>query len=192
MKNDWCYWMNAFTPEQCDSIVNSALKLPRVESALGYDSGGHDHSSRRSYVRWVNEENPDFGNLFDTMWRYLRTINNEWFNFSVNHLPPMQFTEYDASYLGEYKRHQDIFWVNPTTRHRKVSLVLQLSDPNEYSGGNLTIESVLNNATDDDKKAMRTRGTLIAFTSFTWHALEPVTSGRRYSLVAWFEGPKFC
>lgn len=191
MRSDWCYWLNAFTPQQCDAIIKSALKLPKESPTLGYDSGIQNEDVRRSYVRWVYEENTELNYVFDLMWKYLRVVNNDWFNFHVTHLPPMQFTEYDASYKGEYKRHQDVFWINPSNRHRKVSMVIQLTDPNEYEGGDLNIESLIQNASDGDRVAMRQRGTIIAFTSYLWHALEPVTTGRRHSLVAWFEGPKF-
>lgn len=191
IRSDWCYWKGLFAPDACDEIIKMALKLPVETPTLGYDLGHQDSNMRRSYVRWINENNPDFTNLFDLMWRYMRIMNNDWFGYNVTHLPPMQFTEYDASYQGEYKRHQDIFWLNPSNRHRKVSLVLQLTDPSEYEGGNLNIESLIGNPTDADRLSMRQRGSVVAFTSYTWHALEPVTAGRRYSLVAWFEGPKF-
>lgn len=191
MKGDWCYWVNCFTSQQCDDIINSAMKLPVQTPTLGYDSALTDNNMRRSYVRWIDDTNKDFDYLFHLMWKYMRIINNDWFGYHVTHLPPMQFTEYDASYKGEYKSHQDIFWVNPTDRHRKVSLILQLTDPAEYDGGDLNIQSNVANPPEADRQAMRQRGTIIAFPSFTWHALEPVTRGRRHSLVAWFEGPKF-
>ena len=191
MKSDWCYWMGAVSPQQCDAIIQSAIKLPKESPTLGYDSGIKNEDVRRSYVRWVYEENSELNYTFDIMWKYLRVINKDWFNFNVTHLPPMQFTEYDADYKGEYKRHQDVFWINPSNRHRKVSMVLQLTDPKEYQGGDLNIESMIQNPSHGDRLAMRQRGTIIAFTSYLWHALEPVTVGRRHSLVAWFEGPKF-
>lgn len=191
MRSDWCYWLNAVTPQQCDAIIESAIKLPKESPTLGYDSGIRNEDLRRSYVRWVYEQNTELNHTFDTMWKFLRVVNNDWFNFHVTHLPPMQFTEYDSEYKGEYKRHQDIFWINPSNRHRKISLVLQLTDPKEYIGGDLNIESMIQNPSDADRAAMRQRGTIIAFTSYLWHALEPLTAGRRHSLVAWFEGPKF-
>jgi len=38
---------------------------------------------------------------------------------------------------------------------------------------------------------MREQGTVIFFPSFTRHAALPVTAGKRYSVAAWFDGPKW-
>ena len=44
---------------------------------------------------------------------------------------------------------------------------------------------------EDDKVKMKNRGTAIMFPSFIPHSVEPVLSGTRYGLTAWFEGPKW-
>jgi PKHD-type hydroxylase len=69
---------------------------------------------------------------------------------------------------------------------RKVTLVIQLSDPFTYEGGELVLHL--------DKKQKFTgpnlRGCGIMFPSNMIHEAKRVKSGTRYSLVAWFEGPK--
>lgn len=192
MKGEWCYWVNAFTPEECDKVIELAKKLPENFATIGYDSKPADESFRRSYVRWIDPTaNPEFRWLYEKIWMYQIKINEDWFKFNVTSLPPLQFTEYDESYQGEYKLHQDVFWLTPKETHRKVSMVLQLTDPNEYEGGVLSFEHIHHKPSDGDFAAMKTKGALIAFPSFVHHRLEPVTKGKRYSLVAWFEGPKF-
>ena len=37
----------------------------------------------------------------------------------------------------------------------------------------------------------RKQGTAIAFPSYVLHGVKPVTTGTRYSLVAWITGPEF-
>ena len=69
----------------------------------------------------------------------------------------------------------------PTT----VSL-FQLSDPNDYVGGDLELTETA--PLDPDVK---TQGTFIYFPSFFRHRAHPVTRGTRYSIAAWFEGPKW-
>jgi len=192
MKQEWAYWVNCVSHIDCDAVTSLALKLPEHQPTLGFNSGTTDNDMRRSVLRWIDvAKNPEFTNIYDIMWKTMIRVNHDFFNFNVTKLPPMQFTEYDESYLGEYKMHQDVFWVNPGTTHRKISLVLQLTDPSEYEGGDLLFHHTGFPPTDGDMKEMKKKGTVIAFPSFLFHQLTPVTKGKRRSLVAWFEGPKF-
>ena len=43
----------------------------------------------------------------------------------------------------------------------------------------------------DDIQIKNEIGTVIVFPSYFLHRVNPVTKGTRYSLVAWFRGPKF-
>jgi PKHD-type hydroxylase len=85
---------------------------------------------------------------------------------------------------SHYDWHQDI---NPNTFNspRKFSLVLQLSDPSEYEGGNLEIFS------DKIHVVEKKRGMVVGFPSYMPHRVTPVVSGIRKSLVIWVCGPPF-
>jgi PKHD-type hydroxylase len=61
-----------------------------------------------------------------------------------------------------------------------------LTDPNEYEGGDFEILDEV-----PGEKLKRTRGTLLAFPSYTLHAVTPVTKGTRNSLVSWISGKPF-
>lgn len=187
MKGEWCYWNNYFSKEDCERIIQSAQKLPLVDSTLGISGKPSDPTVRRSKLRWIFEENPDFTDIFKKFWELEIRMNRDFFGFNVQKLPPLQFTEYDAEYEGEYKSHQDVFWCKEDNSHRKISMVVQLSDPAEYEGGRLILERTTHPLPDTCTQ----QGTVIAFPSFIYHRLEPVTKGKRYSLVGWFEGPKF-
>ena len=69
---------------------------------------------------------------------------------------------------------------------RKLTLVVQLSDPSEYEGGNL---EVLTNGSP--MRVRKQRGLLAAFPAWTLHQVTPVSQGNRQSLVAWISGPDF-
>jgi len=188
MKGQWVYNAGYYSKIDCEKVIADALTLEAVDPRIGFDNSVVNNDYRRSKLRWLYEDDPRFKPVFNEYWNFLRQINNDWFGFNVTRLPPLQFTEYDADYLGEYKSHQDVFWLNPTPYHRKISLVLQLSDPNEYVGGDLVLENV-----DESPPAdlIRQQGTYIAFPSFVYHKATTVTHGKRYSLIGWFEGPKF-
>ena len=73
---------------------------------------------------------------------------------------------------------------------RKISMTLNLTDPNSYEGGNLKFDlgpHVKGNRIKvcDDS---RSQGSLIVFPSFMYHCVTPVTSGTRFSLVLWCLG----
>lgn len=70
--------------------------------------------------------------------------------------------------------------------NRKLSITVQLSDTNEYEGGDLQFminQNIVN--------APRTKGTAIIFPSFALHRVTPVTKGCRKSIVGWIAGPPY-
>jgi PKHD-type hydroxylase len=189
MKGEWIYNMSYFSKGDCENLIEMAKELPAQDAGMGFHNESTNAEYRRTKVRWLDyTTHPQFEPVYSEFWKFVNRINHDWFNFNITYLPPLQFTEYTAEERSEYKSHQDVFWLNPTPRHRKLTLVLQLSDPADYEGGDLVLESVGEKPPAERVKA---QGTLIAFPSFVYHALTPVTSGKRHSLVAWFEGPKF-
>jgi hypothetical protein len=96
------------------------------------------------------------------------------------HTEPVQLSEYQVG--DEYDWHLDL-GPGPASR-RKLSLSVQLTEPNEYEGGDLEIKGVHN------IPALRKRGSVIIFPSFLLHRVTPVTRGVRRSLVAWVPGEK--
>jgi PKHD-type hydroxylase len=106
------------------------------------------------------------------------------FDFELTGLfEQLQFTVYEEA-GSHYDWHLDKMLSDLPPR--KLSLVLQLSDPEEYTGGDLELF-----VSSNPIKIERKRGLLTAFPSFTLHRVTPVTSGIRKSLVAWVGGPKF-
>ena len=70
---------------------------------------------------------------------------------------------------------------------RKLSLVMQLSDPEEYEGGELQIMVGGEKPISINKQ----KGLVVVFPSWAVHQVTPVTKGLRQSLVAWVSGPNF-
>jgi PKHD-type hydroxylase len=95
----------------------------------------------------------------------------------------IQYTEYPHG-NGHYDWHIDI---GPASiNHRKISIVVQLSDPEEYEGGELEIWSGATPVTIPKKK-----GNIVIFPSFLMHRVTPVTKGLRKSLVLWVGGGSY-
>lgn len=69
---------------------------------------------------------------------------------------------------------------------RKLSMTIQLSDPNDYEGGDLRFminKEIVN--------APKEKGTIIIFPSFIMHRVTPITKGTRQSIVGWVSGPPY-
>jgi PKHD-type hydroxylase len=84
---------------------------------------------------------------------------------------------------GKYGRHIDSA---PGTLIRKLSFTVQLSEPEDYKGGDLCL--YLGEKPEVMKKE---QGFVALFPSYVLHEVKPVTSGTRYSLVSWITGKPF-
>ena len=137
---------------------------------------------RKSNIAWLYPS--------DNMeWAYLRlteiaqSLNERFFKFNLfGMVEGLQFTCYDAP-DGFYGMHIDKFF-NGTIR--KLSITVQLSNPEEYDGGELVLHYG-----KTPEVMEKQQGKLIAFPSYALHEVRPVTRGTRYSLVAWITGEPF-
>jgi len=190
MNGEWCYFRSRFSKEDCDKILNLGLQIEPKESSLGVAGLNENQNTdyRRSKVRFIQSDNTDFQFLFDEIWKMGIMANRQWFNFHITNLSFLQLAEYDESYQGEYKKHHDVFWVNNDKYHRKLTCVIQLTDPSEYEGGEFELFDL---AEYPNKEELKEQGTVIFLPSFIPHMVHPVTKGTRYSLTAWFEGNKW-
>ena len=158
-----------------------------------------DKNKRNSKNSWIPTTNwiPGF------LWHYVNKANNDNFLYDLSNIDgeSLQYTKYET---GEYYTwHNDAgienfykpdnsdprlnFVVQNTEVVRKLSFVVQLSDPEDYTGGNLQILS------DSGRSyfAPREKGTIIFFDSRTKHRVLKVKSGVRKSLVGWVVGPRW-
>ena len=89
MKGEWCYYKQAFTPEECDLILKLGLQLPQDDAKLGVGGDVSNNSFRRSKIRFIQKEHPQFGWLHDGHQQFngaccVHLLPNDRFNFS-NH-----------------------------------------------------------------------------------------------------------
>lgn len=182
--NNYYFWSRAFSPEDCDRIIDLGNKLNIQDAVVEGDSlnaAPLEEKMRRSKISWI-PFNSDSAWIYEKIHEFAVASNkNMNWNFSLyGFLEQLQFTEYRAEYKGHYDYHSD---VAPAVAVRKMSVVLQLSDDKNYEGGDFEMFRI--------GKVPRERGTLIFFPSFVVHRVLPVTSGTRHSLVSWIAGPKF-
>jgi len=81
-----------------------------------------------------------------------------------------------------FKRHRDRMDKNPKTTGRQQTLIIQLSNEDEYEGGELVVRDTISN---------KTKGNMILFDSGEWHELKELTKGTRYCLVTWLRADDY-
>ena len=175
--NLYAFWNNAFSKEECQTIINIAKDKGLIK---GTTKGVTD--ARDSKVSWLYAvDNIEW--VFRRVTDITLNLNERFFKFDLFGLNEgFQFTNY-ISPSGKYGKHVDRGMNIPV---RKLSISIQLTNPEEYEGGELYLY-------DDDKGTVmdKTQGTLILFPSYVLHEVMPVTKGERNSLVTWVTGKHF-
>jgi PKHD-type hydroxylase len=179
--NGWAYWDQAFTPEECKKIIDYAEQFEKKDAGIS-NKGELNPDIRESKVVWITPD-PEINWVYQRLTDIITRLNEDYFRFDLfGFIEGFQFTEYNAP-SGHYDKHVDNLY-NGTVR--KLSFVLQLSDPKNYKGGELQIH--LGETPNVMKKE---QGTVVAFPSPTLHEVTPITKGKRYSLVGWITGKPF-
>ena len=177
----WWLFPSELTDEECERIKAMAFEHGTEEPATTF---GGAPSLRKTNVRWLNDD-AEFGWLH-TRIRDIAYRANQHIGLHLTHLPSLQFTQYDEP-GSHYHWHQDVNYNDQRDTHRKLSIVCQLSDPDEYTGGEFKFKY----AENPDHDTMMRKGTVICFVSYHEHMVEPIQDGKRYSLVGWYEGPRW-
>ena len=178
--NLYAFWNNAFSKEECQTIINIAKNKGLIKGT----TKGNVKDVRDSKISWLYPiDGMDW--VFRRVTDMTLSLNERFFKFDLFGINEgFQFTNYEAP-SGKYGKHVDRA-VNMSVR--KLSISIQLTNPEEYEGGELKLYY------GDDEEAIvmdKTQGTLIMFPSYVLHEVMPVTKGERNSLVTWVTGKQF-
>ena len=178
---------NFLSNEECKKIIKIA-KNKNLEQGKIYNKEKEEvlnvKDVRDSNICWLDPID-DLNWLFTKIGQTCLELNKSYFGFDLNGISePLQFTNYKAP-SGKYGKHIDSA-ESQLISIRKLSISIQLTDPNEYEGGELILY-------DSEKETVmdKEQGTLIVFPSFVLHEVKPVTKGERNSLVCWITGKQF-
>ena len=174
-----------FTPEQCKLIIQAGHRQKPEQAKVGGGKVGKPDTKKRiTTISWIPfAKMPE---MYKVIENQLSIVNLNHFMFDgVKLTEPAQFTEYPKG--GFYDWHMDLNPFGQTGEHpiRKISMTCLLSDPSEFTGGDLAFDDTGKN------KVVLKQGQAVFFASFMRHRVEPVKKGIRRSLVMWFGGPPF-
>ena len=213
LKNYYYFYVAAVPHRFCDDVIEfsktkethraktqseaNEMKAKGKVSQKTIDKG---MEKRDSEILWMDERW-----IYKELQPFVHQANQQagWnFQWDFSEIP--QFTKYALNqHYNWHTDSSDTPYNKPTVpemhgKIRKLSLILSLSDPNDYEGGELQLD--FRNNYDNDWKdgqaskvatELKERGSLIVFPSFLWHKLNSVTNGIRYSLVMWNDGLPF-
>lgn len=199
-----CWHMTDLPTEMVDILERDIQQFDKTARSSELGNGAVDKDIRDSKNAWI----PTSHWVGGFLWYYVSKLNRENFCYDLTDIDgsAVQYTQYHE---GEfYTWHQDadldtFFKPNQIVSSadnmcqdqvtlngeyvRKLSFSLQLSDPTEYTGGEVQF-------LDNSGKtffAPKQRGTMIVFDSRVKHRVRKVRSGVRKSLVGWVVGPRW-
>jgi PKHD-type hydroxylase len=176
-------WSDGFTKEEIDRIVSIGDSLTIQEAIVGKDKIV-DETIRSSKTGWI-DLTPETTFIYENLAYIARQLNGQFFDLDIwGFVEHLQYTVYDGK-DDHYTWHLDRGG-STSQAPRKLSLVLQLSDPSEYEGGDLEIFEG-----PEPTVVKKEKGLVVAFPSFVLHRVTPVTKGIRKTLVVWLTGPRF-
>ena len=168
-----------------------------------------DKNIRKSKNTWI----PTHHWITGWLWHYVEMANRNNFLYDISYIESesMQYASYgvgeyyhwhtDSSIAVHYKpqfqtsarestKDDNYLKERAAIKNelvRKISFSLQLSDPDDYEGGNIQFIDESN----QNYIAPRQKGSLIIFDSRTKHRVCKVRSGVRKSIVGWVVGPRW-
>ena len=158
--------------DECDEII--ALFGKRIGKGDAY--GEKDwHISKKTTLIQVPLP------IFRKIDAKINEINADYFGFQGKLARQGEIYRYDPGDFFDW--HMDLG--DGTIARRKLTTLIQLSSPRDYTGGRLEI---LSNVAH---KADRARGTLLIYPSFIMHRVTKLKTGRRFSLGGEFLGKPF-
>jgi len=199
------YWVDNFlSKEEIDKIIEYTKQINPEQPKVGNPVQGKTKKPftpdyhiknlnignvpriRHSVIKWIElNQNTDW--LYKKIISQIHKVNQENFDYILKFIEKLQFTEYNEGQQGFYSKHNDCgdnSRLENFVDIRKLSFSIQLSNPEEYEGGELVIYQ-----NNKEFVAPKTKGTIIFFQSNIFHEVKPVKKGTRYSLVSWIQGP---
>ena len=187
-----CCWYETRIPEPLMKILIDDLdKVDEnifIKSEVNPQNSKIKDNVRKSQHCWI----PSTHWIGGFLWHFIRMANKDNFLYDILDIENdlIQYTQYNKGDFYKWHTDMDICDINePDQLVRKLSFTVQLTNDDEYTGGNLEFADF-----DDNTYRFlvpKSRGTVIVFDSRTPHRVTPVESGIRKSLVGWVVGKRW-
>lgn len=179
------YYMfkDSFSIDELEKIIELGESSDLYEAPLTGIFSVQNLEVRNSKISWI-EYSEDTEWIYEKLFNYCKIANETMgWDFDIDGIyEPLQYTIYDDE-SGNHFWYPDL---DEKTPNRKISMVLELSTPEEYNDGDLqfNLGGLILNV---DKQI----GNLTIFPSYILHRVLPITLGVKRQLVLWISGKPF-
>ena len=177
---DWVQAAERLSDASCDELIDACCEFPVTPATIvGQDRyAGHRQLEARKIGKTART-----AWLFDLLCGIAAGSTAAHFKLALTGITrEPQYAVYRPG-CGHFGWHNDYSHGLPDAP-RKLTIVIQLSRPEDYEGGRLQTFGI------EIEDLPRERGTILAFPSLVYHQVTPVTRGTRRALVAWVAGPR--
>jgi PKHD-type hydroxylase len=176
---------DVITHDECDNLIQIAHEQGFTPATIGDEektsSNNYiDEDIRKAEIAMIPFKSLPW--LSNTLTESLRYCNQN-LQFDLDGFMDLQVIKYNVDSF--FLAHLDILTIN-SDMQRKVTFVIQLSNPDDYVGGDLCIWTK-----KEEDRMSRKKGSLHVFPSYLLHEVTPILSGTRYALIGWCFGPEF-
>ncbi len=176
---DYYSWDYTLSDAECDFLIQDCSKGEVEEAKIMSSPFKTYPETRITDLVWVERTKL----IHRAMVNFMLEANQNYFKYDITNSEQIQFGTYQDG--GHYIWHKDDS-MGDKDSVRKLTVVILLSDPDSFEGGEL---EVFNG--DNSIYPFIKRGSIICFNCFDWHRVTPVTKGTRHTLVQWSSGPRF-
>jgi len=182
VNDNYCSILSApfLSQKNCESIINHLVPDLWSQSEL---ADGTINKEKRNAVKQLLPVSEKGWPLLDVI-SAAKQINDNRYKFDISGILETDgpvVMKYDVG--GHYDWHID---VGKKVANRKLSFIIQLSDPTTYEGGDIEIMDA-----KIKTEVLRAQGNITFFPSFIPHKITKVTKGERLSIVGWIHGSTF-
>jgi PKHD-type hydroxylase len=184
-QSGWRWYESFLTPEECDQLI---AEHSHIEPHQGSIVTGPDQEVDSEIAPDVRNVSIKTVSLDTCPWIYAKLNDLVWdanlyYNYDLTgFMEQMQLLHYGEDIDGgHYHLHQDHGAGALSTR--KLTVIVQLTDPSEYEGCELEVVCC--------GIGPKNKGDVVVFPSYTPHSVSPLTKGNRNSLVVWVNGPPY-
>lgn len=169
---------NVLTPDICQALINVWATQGNTETGVESSKSG----VRRDVIDYQNKKRRDhevtdarlLRLLTSTVGRRVMPELQRAFHYRATRFEGFKIACYDSESGGFFRAHRDN--LSPSTAHRRFALTLNLND--DYTGGHLIFPEF------GPHRYRPSAGDAIAFSSSFLHEVQPVTQGRRFTLLS--------
>jgi predicted 2-oxoglutarate/Fe(II)-dependent dioxygenase YbiX len=160
-----------------ENVISKTMAQSLIDEATSH-SGWHRRGSKTSYTSasftttLLSDTTHPIYKLLDDLWKQFTDEHK----FNIDFIEPYEIKEYRAG--DKFDNHYDWHGRIHEPLDRKMNLTLQLSDSNDYEGGDLVVIN---------KQTIKNLGSAIFFPAHYMHRVTEITQGTRYCLIghAW-------